>query len=391
MRVPHDHTTIAGALQASSPGDTVVISCGTYAERNLFLKPGVLLRSETGDPNCVTIDAGGLGTVFVCRGLHAGTSMEGMTIIGGHADGVFLQRAGGAIHCEDSSISIADCVFRDNTAEASGGALYFLNSSPTISGSVFTSNHARQHGGAVELRDSSVVLANCSFVGNRADWHGGALGYDGHSDLTISGCRFRNNSSDHSGGAILTTGGTHFILANTEFVRNTSAKGGAVTCFRCRDFDVSDCVFLRNAAQTGGAVAAESAGFAAMGCTFSQNEATSAAPAVYGLDCGQFAVYRCLLTSNTGPQTVLYEGQGEPSVSRCIFFENSATDEAWFPSGPAPSGKPANLRLDPGLCDASASPVAVRADSPCLKTNNPWGIRVGAVAASCPGATGLGE
>lgn len=48
LRVPQDHNTIQAAIDASSPGDVVIVSAGTYRER-LTLQPGITLRSDGND------------------------------------------------------------------------------------------------------------------------------------------------------------------------------------------------------------------------------------------------------------------------------------------------------------------------------------------------------
>ncbi len=45
LRVPQDHKTLQAAINASSPGDTILVAPGNYRER-LRLKPGIILRSE---------------------------------------------------------------------------------------------------------------------------------------------------------------------------------------------------------------------------------------------------------------------------------------------------------------------------------------------------------
>jgi len=48
LRVPQDHMTIQAAIDASHPGDTVLVAAGEYRER-VRLRPGVVLRSEGED------------------------------------------------------------------------------------------------------------------------------------------------------------------------------------------------------------------------------------------------------------------------------------------------------------------------------------------------------
>ena len=51
-----DAPTIAAAIDSSVAGDVIELGCGTYIEWGLLVKSGITIRSETGQPDCVTID-----------------------------------------------------------------------------------------------------------------------------------------------------------------------------------------------------------------------------------------------------------------------------------------------------------------------------------------------
>src|SRR5262245_32633825 len=112
--VPATYPTIAAGLAASASGDTVLVACGSYAEHDLSMKSGVTLRSESGDPSCVSIDAGDLGRVMSGSNLDPATRIEGITMTGGRASGAWPASAGGAAYFLRSSPSIRDCAFVSN-------------------------------------------------------------------------------------------------------------------------------------------------------------------------------------------------------------------------------------------------------------------------------------
>ncbi len=198
-RIPEDRPTISDALRTVQIGDTIVIACGVYEEHDLMVPNGIVLRSETGLPDCVVIDAGGSGRVMSCiMGVNESTEIIGLTLMGGeasfgagiwfaessprisncvikdnHADGAI--QGGGGILCYRSSPVFTDCVIRDNTATRSGGGIYCERSSPRFIRCTIAGNTAHEGGGACLVDGSRPVFEECTFASNQAPGRGGAM------------------------------------------------------------------------------------------------------------------------------------------------------------------------------------------------------------------------
>lgn len=106
-----DYLTIQEGIDAAVYGDTVLVTCGTYHEHDIIMKSGICLRGKTGRPECVTVDADGLGRALYCTGADSTTMVEGLTLIDG-----LTSMKGGAMCWEDSSPLITSCAFTNNEA-----------------------------------------------------------------------------------------------------------------------------------------------------------------------------------------------------------------------------------------------------------------------------------
>jgi hypothetical protein len=143
--VPRDFLTIASALDAAASGDTVLVACGVYREIDLVVRPGVCLISEARDPDCAILDGEFRGRIVSVIGGGRDTEIQGFTLTHGRASAGVAEAdlpldawfdyvsgrggSGGAPLCEDSSVSVIRCRFRENRA-GSGAAVYCEASTP---------------------------------------------------------------------------------------------------------------------------------------------------------------------------------------------------------------------------------------------------------------------
>ena len=187
LRVPQDFTTIQEAINSASPGDTVLVSPGTYAENINFNGKDITVASEAG-PATTTLDASGdtgvqMGPDGSLRGLTiknaaayfgAGIAVSGSgSLISGNVfqDNVaFGGGFGAGIGGNSSSPTIERNVFRDNACDSQyiAGVVVFVNvSSPVIKNNVFVDNPCRAINMTLPAWTSPIVINN-TIVGNAA-------------------------------------------------------------------------------------------------------------------------------------------------------------------------------------------------------------------------------
>jgi hypothetical protein len=228
--------TIQNAIDSAENGDTIIIPVGIYmgeGNRDLDFKgKAITLRSI--DPNDPEVVA---ATVINCQGTESqpyrgfyfhnnetsDSVLNGFTIINGY------KTTGGAIRCKNSSPTIINCVFADNSASLTGGGIANVkNSTPTLINCIFQNNSSNWIAGAIRNHTSSPLLINCLFIDNSAVTAGGAMQNENNrSNPTLINCTFSgNNSSGNWGGGIYNgNSNTTPILTNCIFWGNSDGGG----------------------------------------------------------------------------------------------------------------------------------------------------------------------
>ncbi|NNF43565.1 MAG: hypothetical protein HKN62_11070, partial [Phycisphaerales bacterium] len=275
--VPGDFPTIQDAIDAAGGGDEIVVSAGRYVETIDLLGKQITIRStDPADPAVVAatvVDAAGLGsTVTSARSEGPATTLDGLTITGGHA-----KFGGGIVVRNGSRPTIRRCVVVGNEGSAGGGMFVGETADPFVTGTVFRLNttFSGGDGAGVLCDETSPSFIDCRFEENVAECCGGGMLLTGGSSPLVSGCHFEGNrasSVGSSGGAIGIEEGSPTIKQTT-FIDNEADAGGAVSSVEGAPV-FSDCRFESNDATLGGGYWSFASTPIVQDTVFTENQAT---------------------------------------------------------------------------------------------------------------------
>ena len=327
--VPSDAPTIAAGIDSAAVGDTVLVSCQVYYEQDIYVKSGIVLTSETGSPDCVTIDGLGMGRIFRRENITGDTEIVGFRMVDGYApDG------GGIMYCLYADyLSVSNCIFEyGDSMDGAGGAVYIDSGNPSFIDCEFRSNTSVGSGGAIHCFSSSPTFTGCSFVENSGGT-GGALSLHSWSSPQIAGCVFWNNSAGR-GGAIYCHGGSNPVVTSTTLVGNAGFDGGG--------------------------------GFS---CDASSNPS---------LD-------RCITAFGSAGEAVECDGSSSVGLTCCDVYGNAGGDWVGCIAGQADVG--GNMSEDPLFCEIDEVDFRVGCCSPCVDAGGCG--TVGAFGIGCGGGAFL--
>lgn len=195
-------------------------------------------------------------------------------------------RVGGAVIMSNSTITMDNCTFEDNSANIGGAIFCELGSNVSVSNSEFNSNHATgctngicaggvffidstctvlvhnsdfnnntsdQDGGMVTVFNAYLLISQSSANSNTAERYGGAI-HITKSSLWLDNSDFTYNFAETGGGAISTYESNTTII-NTNFVNNSVHADGGVAYIKNKSIiAVSNCWFVKNSATSNGGV-----------------------------------------------------------------------------------------------------------------------------------------
>ena len=337
--VPSEYPTIQAGIAASSDGDTVLVSTGTYVENIDFLGKEIVVKSASG-PETTIIDGNQAGSVVTFdSGEDEDSILEGFTLTNGHGAGGFWDYTGGGITCKNSSDpTITNNTITMNSAETAGGGIACLDySDPTITNNTITGNTASQGGGIYGLH-SFLTIENNTITGNSASSYGGGI-YGYYVGATVTNNVISGNSAGTKGGGMAVLEATHtsypiWEIRNNIIADNWAGTGGGGINIQCSFPDGHNIInntITGNRAESGGAIALS----------------LSAYP----------VITNSILWDNSDPVIYISAGGGEPTVSY------SDITGGWPGTG--------NIDLDPEFIYPDQSDYRLNWGSPCIDSGDP--------------------
>ena len=247
-----DYPTIQLAIDASEPGDEIILADGTYTgqgNRDIDYKgKAITVRSENGPANCV-IDCEGT-TIEPHRGFffHSGESrksvLDGVAIVNGTTeDSPF--NGGGAIACKYwSNPTIKNCVLSNNTTgewQGGGGIYCDAYSGPHIYNCVITNNTSGYGGGSgIYCIGSSPNIESCLVSKNSRT--GIRCGGSPGSSPTINNCLITFNA----GGGITSDNKSNPKIVNCTIYGNTAYGFGGIDAYADCRLTIVNCIIWGN-------------------------------------------------------------------------------------------------------------------------------------------------
>jgi len=164
--IEHPFDSIREAIDVAAKGATIFVHAGTYREAVDFLGKRIELTGfDPNDPNTAAwpvIDGGGYGPVVnFTHGEDQNCLLAGCLITGGNS------RSGGAIRCNGSSPTIANCLIAGNRAtDWNGAVILCTDSKATFINCTIADNRGGQFGAGSSFVNSKVTVVNSILWGN---------------------------------------------------------------------------------------------------------------------------------------------------------------------------------------------------------------------------------
>lgn len=252
----HPRGLSGGAFCIDGNATLNMTSCtlsGMHAERGgciaAYGSSSIYARDCVAD-NCTAVWSGG--------GLHVASTGQ-VSWVGGTFSNMRAQE-GAAINILDGTLSLADILFTNATAEIGGGAILADETAHVfmMRCSVHACTSEDQNGGGMYMKgNAEVYMADCNISRCSSNqWGGGALAAQANSSVQLHRCHLHHNKANTAGGAIHQIGASRVVANMCSITDNACrAQGGGVAATGNTSVQLHHSAVLRNVADVGGGIA----------------------------------------------------------------------------------------------------------------------------------------
>jgi len=215
------YSKIQLAVNAASPGDTIIVAAGTYTE-NVTI--GISVTVNGAGSGLTFVDGNSAGSVFTIGAGTTAVTLTNMTIRDGYAN------SGGGINCR-GKLTLTNVIIINNTAVYNGGGVYELTLGPLLTfNSSTVSNNTAGLGGGIYDDSSPFSMVNSTVGGNQALTGGGGGILIAGGYVTVTNGTISSNTAKGNGGGVYNSGNRSFTALDSTISGNiaistTTASG----------------------------------------------------------------------------------------------------------------------------------------------------------------------
>lgn len=237
--------TLAAAIAASAPGESIAVAAGTYSENLVIDKTVVLLggfsddftRRNPGELSSIIEPEDDTVPIIYVNGVFGDTAQVAPTIDGFTLTGATAADHGGAVHAGSSNLTLRHNTVVENAASFLGGGIYILNGAPLLIENRIQGNTVNDEGasgGGVMLENTLATLIGNLIEENEAPGNataGGGIEITGGAPVILTDNVVRNNRVGGAGlaaagGGINVDGGAFVSITGGEISGNEVSESG---------------------------------------------------------------------------------------------------------------------------------------------------------------------
>jgi hypothetical protein len=303
----------------------------TREERNPTLNRTILSGDISGNDNYSDADFSDVeeNSYHVVTGASQ-TILDGVTIIGGNADGPAPYDRGGGIYNNGVSPTLNNVILNDHRALNMGAAMYNVNgAAPVLTSFQMENNASPNVGGAIYSHLGATPTLTNGLIRLNSAKFGGAMFQDSGT-ATLTNVQFMANTASTLGGGIFNRRQAPMTLTNVTFDNNRAVMGAGIYSFDNSPITINGATFTNNRADNGaGMYCYEQSSPHIRNAIFRSNHAKFNGGGMYvykhsGATPPLENVVFALNTAREGAGLALRSG-ASPVITNSVFAQNTAT------------------------------------------------------------------